>query len=496
MERNSCSSLHICTERGMACSVRSLASRLMTVGNTLAATVCYICAGNIDRTVEIWSRSLKPDCEGRTYVDLLQDLMEKTIILTLATGHKRFSASLSKLVENYAELLANQGLLTTAMEYLKLLGSEEPSHELAILRDRIALSAEEREAPKGQLYENTASQAKSDYGADHSSFGAVDQLQGFYQDQSLSQPHHNVAGAPNTEIYQQSPGSAYGGYQHVQQKPQFPDFSNPMSFQPAQSPQMFIPSQTSQVPQQNFDPPAAASQPTIKPFVPATPAALRNVGHYQQPILGSQLYPGVANPVNQPGPPFPASHGVGASQPAAVTGHRFAQPVAPGYAPRGFMPVPNPNFALRPGMSPVQPSSPTKTSQVQSVAVPSAPPPTVQTVDTSNVPAELKPIITTLTRLYDDTSVALGGSHANPSKKREIEDNSRRIGSLFAKLNSGHTSPDVAAKLVQLCQALDAGDFAGALHIQVDLARSYWNECDVWVASLKRMIKTRQSVRL
>ncbi|RWW67334.1 hypothetical protein BHE74_00025224 [Ensete ventricosum] len=120
----------------------SLASRLMTAGNTLAATLCYICAGNIDRTVEIWSRSLKPDCEGRTYVDLLQDLMEKTIVLTLATGHKRFSASLSKLVENYAELLANQGLLTTAVEYLKLLGSEEPSHELAILRDRIALAAE------------------------------------------------------------------------------------------------------------------------------------------------------------------------------------------------------------------------------------------------------------------------------------------------------------------------------------------------------------------
>ncbi|CAL9088000.1 unnamed protein product [Musa acuminata var. zebrina] len=474
----------------------SLASRLMTAGNTLAATFCYICAGNIDRTVEIWSRSLKPDSEGRTYIDLLQDLMEKTIVLTLATGHKRFSASLSKLVENYAELLANQGLLTTAMEYLKLLGSEEPSHELAILRDRIALSAEEREAPKGLFYENTSSQAKSDYGADHSSYGAVDQLQSFFQDKSVSQPHHNVAGAPHAEIYQQSPGSAYGGYQHVQQKPQFPDFSNPMPFQPAQPAQMFIPSQTSQVPQQNFAPPAAAAQPTIKPFVPATPAALRNVGHYQQPILGSQLYPGVANPVNQPGPPVPASHGVGTSQPAAATGHRFAQPAAPGSAPRGFVPVSNPNFALRPGMSPVQPSSPTKASQVQSVTVPSAPPPTVQTVDTSNVPAELKPVITTLTRLYDETSVALGGSHANPSKKREIEDNSRRIGSLFAKLNSGHTSPDVATKLVQLCQALDARDFAGALHIQVDMARSYWNECDVWVASLKRMIKTRQSVRL
>ena len=68
--------------------------------------------------------------------------MEKTITLALATGHKSFSASLSKLVENYAELLASQGLLKTAMEYLKLLGSDEHSHELAILRDRIAFSTE------------------------------------------------------------------------------------------------------------------------------------------------------------------------------------------------------------------------------------------------------------------------------------------------------------------------------------------------------------------
>lgn len=72
----------------------------------------------------------------------MQDLMEKTITLALATGQKRFSASLSKLIENYAELLASQGLLKTAMEYLKLLGSDEHSHELAILRDRIACSTE------------------------------------------------------------------------------------------------------------------------------------------------------------------------------------------------------------------------------------------------------------------------------------------------------------------------------------------------------------------
>ena len=68
--------------------------------------------------------------------------MEKTIVLALATGQKRFSASLYKLVEKYSEILASQGLLKTAMEYLKLLGSDELSPELVILRDRIALSTE------------------------------------------------------------------------------------------------------------------------------------------------------------------------------------------------------------------------------------------------------------------------------------------------------------------------------------------------------------------
>jgi len=71
-----------------------------------------------------------------------QDLMEKTIVLALASGQKQFSASVCKLVEKYAEILASQGLLTTAMDYLKLLGTDDLSPELAVLRDRIAFSVE------------------------------------------------------------------------------------------------------------------------------------------------------------------------------------------------------------------------------------------------------------------------------------------------------------------------------------------------------------------
>lgn len=68
--------------------------------------------------------------------------MEKTIVLALASGQKQFSVSVCKLVEKYAEILASQGLLTTAMEYLKLLGTDDLSPELVVLRDRIAFSVE------------------------------------------------------------------------------------------------------------------------------------------------------------------------------------------------------------------------------------------------------------------------------------------------------------------------------------------------------------------
>lgn len=95
--------------------------------------------------------------------------------------------------------------------------------------------------------------------------------------------------------------------------------------------------------------------------------------------------------------------------------------------------------------------------------------------------AELRTVVTTLTRLFNETSEALGGSRANPSKKREIEDNSRKIGSLFVKLNFRDISPNAASKLRQLCQALDSGDFVGALQIQVSLKflnyyfKTYWS---------------------
>ena len=45
---------------------------------------------------------------------------------------------------------------------------------------------------------------------------------------------------------------------------------------------------------------------------------------------------------------------------------------------------------------------------------------------------------------------------------------------------------------LQLCAALDAGDYAMATHVQVSLTTSDWDEASAWLTALKRLIKTRQ----
>ncbi|KAJ6385250.1 hypothetical protein OIU77_028438 [Salix suchowensis] len=466
----------------------SLASKLMVDGNTLAATLCYICAGNIDKTVEIWSRRLMVESEGKSYIDLLQDLMEKTIVLALASGQKQFSASLCKLVEKYAEILASQGLLTTALEYLKLLGSDELSPELTILRDRIALSTETEKEAKAPAYENSQQQVGSVYGAQHSGFGVADASHSYYQGAVAQQMHQSVPGSPYSENYQQpidsSYGSGYGAptpyqpssqppaYQPAPQPPAYQPAPQPPAYQTAPQPQMFVPTPAPQAHQPSFAPPPphAGTQQATRTFIPANVPSLRNAQQYQQPsTLGSQLYPGTANSAYNPVQPPSGSQGPITSQVGASPGYGTPQAVAPGPTPMGFRPV-HAGVTQRPGIGSMQPSSPTQSAPVQPAVAPAAPPPTMQTVDTSNVPAHHKPVIVTLTRLFNETSEALGGARANPARRREIEDNSRKIGALFAKLNSGDISKNASDKLVQLCQALDRNDFSSALQIQACVA--------------------------
>ena len=95
-------------------------------------------------------------------------------------------------------------------------------------------------------------------------------------------------------------------------------------------------------------------------------------------------FQGGANPT-YPVPPGTGSLAPVPSQMGSVPGPKIPQGVAPTPTPRGFMPVTNTSVIQRPGMGPMQPPSPTQSASIQPAAAP-ATPPTVQTVDTSNVP--------------------------------------------------------------------------------------------------------------
>ena len=81
-------------------------------------------------------------------------------------------------------------------------------------------------------------------------------------------------------------------------------------------------------------------------------------------------------------------------------------------------------------------------------------------------------------------------SSQSGGKKREMEDNSKKLGALFAKLNSGEISPGVVDKLKQFCAAITAGDLSAASAAQVSLTTTDWDECNAWLQALKRLLKT------
>lgn len=80
------------------------------------------------------------------------------------------------------------------------------------------------------------------------------------------------------------------------------------------------------------------------------------------------------------------------------------------------------------------------------------------------------------------------------TRKREMDDNGKRLGTLFWKLNAGQLSGEVVGKLHQLAAAVNRGDWPGTQQIQVNLTASHWDECSAWLTACKRLVKARMQL--
>ncbi|XP_030420899.1 protein transport protein Sec31A isoform X8 [Gopherus evgoodei] len=126
-----------------------LGTRLENEGDNLLQTqacLCYICAGNVEKLVACWTKAQ----DGNSPLSL-QDLIEKVIILRKAVQFTRsmdadaVGALLAEKMSQYANLLAAQGSIATALAFLP---ADTNQPKIVLLRDRLCRA--QGELPVGQ----------------------------------------------------------------------------------------------------------------------------------------------------------------------------------------------------------------------------------------------------------------------------------------------------------------------------------------------------------
>lgn len=100
----------------------ALAARLeLELGDVSSATLCFMCAANVHRTVSFWIQELQEANTAHGQIDTLAllNFVEKVTIFTHANPVDNLGEECSNYFSKYAELLANQGRLEVAYSYLK-----------------------------------------------------------------------------------------------------------------------------------------------------------------------------------------------------------------------------------------------------------------------------------------------------------------------------------------------------------------------------------------
>ncbi|EFJ51095.1 hypothetical protein VOLCADRAFT_120559 [Volvox carteri f. nagariensis] len=517
--------------RGLA---DTLASRLAQAGMHHEASLCWVCGGHTDQAVSYWARN----CTGGSTmkVEVLQNVIEKAVVMGMAPGVSstsfpdgvnKASQSLSELVTAYASLLASNGRMATALDYLEHVPGEA-STTVAVLKDRIYRSGvaelphgvhpppfpfvREEVVPAAQPAPQQAAQsgnAYSAYGASYSAttaaapatsqYGAYGQ-QGQQQVQpqtfntsqtAYSKPQQTY----NVNAYGQAQATQYASAAPAQQYNTAPapqagpasqygqqQATNPYASQTAAQTQASGYGQYGQYQQTQQQPSTYTSaSSTLQPSQQATYASANSASAYQQQRPTQAVAPAPFTPTSVVPPVVPQAQQ--SVPPPQVPAMSTSTPYTTAVAPSAFVPTPA-QQAMPPGHTTAA------VAPQPSFFVPRPPANiSVATADTSAVPADLRPVVISLTNLYN-ACIPLAN---NPAKKREMDDNTKKIGQLFWKLNSGEVSASVVPKLQQLCAAIDAGDWHTANHIQVQMTTTDWDECGFWLSAVKRMIKLRQT---
>jgi len=478
-----------------------LADKLAGAGMTHPAILCYICSGSTESAVENWSKGIVAE-HGSLLgsIAALQDLIEKAVVLGVAAGPKQSADLYSGVLNTYAQFLASQGKLELALNYLSKLPGDV-ALETAILKDRIYRaggdatahleappfpfeadgSVASTSAPAAAAAQPAAAAAPAPAAVQPITGGGYNAYsQSAYAAQPAAQDPYGGGGYQQQQQSYQQPasyanstynqGTSYGGSQGYNSfGTQQPYAQSPTTaastYQPAAAASTYQPVQTSTY---------AAAQPaqfqtTTAPQSQYSSAAQPAV--FQPPSAAVTTTTPEAQPratVQQAAMFTPTAHSTGAAAAATTYQPAAFQPTAGGFGGA-------PQQAPRAAPAPAEPAKPAKPSVPSNISIDSA--------DTSKVAADAKPVVATLTGIYQQVA------QANPARKKELSDVSKKLGTLFFKLNIDDVSPGAKAGFIDLCAKLAAGDYPGATAAVTQLTTKFWDELGPYLTAVKRLQK-------
>ncbi|CAN9504574.1 unnamed protein product [Ophioblennius macclurei] len=436
------------------------------------ACLCYICAGNVEKLVSCWSRSQ----EGHSPLSL-QDLVEKVVVLRRAveltqhSGPTAIGVLLAEKMSHYANLLASQGSLSTALAYLP-----DNTDQLTVqqLRDRLSRALSQQPSAPVQV-----SRAAAPRGPQHA----------FTPIQPPTVPQAPTA-APVVVPTPVSAPPQPQYYQPVRAASTVTSWSNQT---PTALPHVPLPPPSSS--EQQVEPPKSLyGMPPPGPAAPPPPASSAPaymISHqYQRPQNGWNDPPALTSapkkkqvPQNYTPPapitsPIMAPLGVDPQQQMAPPGMQGPHGIQVPYSGMQQQPLSQP---------PLNPAAPKSGMEG---------PPGAPTGDViqplQNIPAEKitkKPIPDehlVLKTTFEGLIQKCLAVASDPQTKRKLDDANKRLEALYDKLREQTLSPAIVAGLHTMARSVEARRYADGLNIHTHIvSSSNFSETSAFMPVLK-----------
>lgn len=424
-----------------------LGDRLAKAGDTKNASLCYMCALDVEHASRYWKSQYEAANKAKGALDLmaLHDLVAKVTVFMKAAGSTAtLPADIAELFTVYASVLAEQGLFVLAARYAQ--GTNE---EGIILRDRLYRCRDSQ-----QCLPELGSAPQFPFTMETVSTG---ELQATLQRQSVRQAQAAVQAA------QQAASAQYGqqDYQptNTAAAAQPPDDLAPgwVALQDPSSGQTYYANQTTG--ESTWERPVAAPAPVAsQPVFPTSNTAMdASTRSAQSSVSSNKSTP--AKLVSKYGDGFvtSASHPELAQQYGNVgTSNPYTGVVRPGTAQA---------VLNKSGASDAPPSGPVDINAVE-------------------LSEKAAPIRDMLGSLHEHLV-----SIANAADKRPLEEAKKGLEVLVKKLSRGQIDEATEDHLLQIVSAIGNQDFRSATSILTALVNSEWREHKDWLKGLKALLQ-------